>query len=122
MELSYHTTIAILRAAWLIDVAAFLLLNWAALALLRYGDANPDALGPAADDLPAPGSRFWMWRTAGGGRLLRFVWSAGAVGAQDSTVRRYVLVLRVASAVIAATLITMLLVTARHPSRHWDIT
>jgi hypothetical protein len=121
MELSDHTTITILRAAWVIDVAAVLVLHWTALALLRYGDAHPSALGPGADDLPAPQSRFWMWRTAGGGRLLRFAWSADAIRAQDSTVRRHVRVLRVASAVIAATLMAMLLVTARHPSRHWNL-
>jgi len=121
MELSDHTTIAILRAAWVIDVAAVLVLHWTALALLRYLDGHPSAVGPAADDLPAPESRSWMWRTAGGGRLLRFIWSTAAVRAQDSTVRRYVWVLRLATAVIAATLISMLLATAPHPSRHWSL-
>ncbi len=121
MEFSDHTTIAILRVAWVIDFGAFLLMNWAALALLRYGDAHPAALGSTAGDLPGPGSRSWLWRTAGGGRLLRFAWFGDAIRAQDSTVRRYALVVRIASAVIAASLITMLLVTVRHPSRHWDI-
>jgi hypothetical protein len=121
MELSDHTTITILRAAWVIDVAAVLILHWTALALLRYLDGHPSAVGSAADDLPAPESRSWMWRTAGGGRLLRFVWSAAAIRARDSTVRQYVWVLRVASAAIAASLIAMLLATARHPSRHWSI-
>jgi hypothetical protein len=121
MELSDHTTITVLRAAWVIDVAAVLVLNWTALAFLRYLDAHPSAVGSAADDLPAPESRSWLWHTAGGGRLLRFAWTAAAVQAQDLTVRRYVWVLRVASATIAAMLITMLLVTVRHPSRRWNI-
>lgn len=121
MELSDHTTITILRATWVIDVAAFLVLNWAARALLRYSDAHPSTMGSAADDLPGPESRSWMWRTAGGGRVLRFVWSAAAVRVADPTVRRYVWVLRVATAVIATALLTMFLVTARHPSRSWSL-
>jgi hypothetical protein len=121
MELSDHATIAILRAAWVIDAAAVLVLTRTALALLRYSDAHPSAIGSTAGDLPAPDSRLWMWRTGGGARLLRFAWSPAAVRVPDSTVRRYVWVLRAATAVIAAALITMLLATARHPSRRWNI-
>jgi hypothetical protein len=121
MELSDHATIMILRAAWVIDAAAVVVLTRTALALLRYSDAHPYAVGSAAGDLPAPGSRLWMWRTGGGARLLRFAWSPAAVRVPDSTVRRYVWVLRAVTAVIVAALITMLLVTAPHPSRRWNI-
>ena len=121
MELSDHATITILRAAWVIDAAAVLVLTRTALALLRYSDAHPSAVGSAADDLPAPESRLWMWRTAGGARLLRFVWSGAAVRVPDSTVRRYAWVLRAATAVMAAMLIIMLLATAPHPLRRWSI-
>jgi hypothetical protein len=121
MELSYHTTITILRVAWLTDFAACLVLHWTALALLRYLDEHPSAVGSAADDLPGPESRTWMWRTAGGARVMRFAWSAAAVRTPDSTVRRYAWVLRVAIAVIVATLLIMILATASHPSRRWDI-
>jgi len=121
MEFSDHTTIAILRVAWVIDVAAVLIMNWAARALLRYLDTHVVDVGSAADDLPPPESRRWLWRTAGGGRVMRFAWSSAAVRSSDSTVRRYAWVMRAAIAVIAASLITMLLVTARQPGRRWSI-
>ena len=121
MELSDQTTITILRAAWVIDAAAVVVLNWATLALLRYLDAHPSAVGSAADDFPAAGSRLWMWRTAGGPRVLRFAWSGDAIRSPDRTVRRYARILRVATAVIAASLVAMLLATGRHPLRRWSI-
>jgi hypothetical protein len=52
---------------------------------------------------------------------MRFAWSAAAVRTPDSAVRRYAWVLRVAIAVIVATLLIMILATASHPSRRWDI-
>jgi hypothetical protein len=62
-----------------------------------------------------------MWRTAGGSRLLKFAWSAAAVGAEDRNVRRWASVMRVATIVIVAALLAMLLATLRHSSRRWDL-
>ena len=121
MHLSDHTTLTILRVSWVIDAMATVLLHWAAISLLRYLDANPSAGGPGADALPDPDSRRWLWRTAGGGRVLRFAWSAATIQLPDQTVRRYAWILRTLTALIFSTLLGMLLVTADQPGRHWSL-
>lgn len=122
MELSDHTIVTILRVAWVIEAAACVALDRAAMALLRYLDANPSAVASgAADRLPGPESWRWLWRRAGGARVVRFAWSADANRTQDGNVRRYVLTLRAATVTIVVALVTMLLVTAGHPSRRWSI-
>lgn len=121
MGLNDHTTIAILRAGWVLDVLAGLVLNWAALGLLRYLDDHPSAAGSAVEGFPAPGARRWMWRTAGGARVMRFAWSAAAIGAEDRAVRRWASIIRVAMIVIVVSLLGMLAVTLQQPSRHWDL-
>jgi hypothetical protein len=121
MELSDHTIITILRAAWVLEFAAWLVLDRTARALLRYLEAHPSAaVGPAAEHLPASDT-WWLWRRAGGSYVVRFVWSAEAGRTQDPIVRRYVMVSRTATAVIVATLVVMLLATASQPSRHWSL-
>jgi hypothetical protein len=121
MVLSDHTTITVLRVGWVIDALCAIMMHWAALSLLQYLDANPSAGGPGADALPDPNSRRWLWRTAGGGRVLRFAWSSATVHVGDQMVRRYAWTLRLLTVMIFAALLAMLFVTAGHPDRHWSL-